>query len=218
MVATAMIPAIKSAIKHNEIGNKSPYELSFACYGSSGASFGIFQGDIGVNNIARSTFLQILQQNNMAENIYTAIMKQLCRPCPNGNPLVPSAITQVNNCLTSPSGRAAIDAMDDKLLQVVLAEIDTCIATAAARKMLLDPIVILYIALWVNMTGAPTTLNKWLSGIPEFGLLLPQMPIVTQSYIRQYLQNTVYFQLHAKNFLHLEESVHSAVGLLPTPQ
>ena len=64
MVDTALIPAITAAIKTNEIGNASPYALSYAELGASGASFGIFQGDTNVNHTARATLLQALQANN----------------------------------------------------------------------------------------------------------------------------------------------------------
>ena len=55
MVDATLVPAIKAAIKQNELGDASPYMLSYACLGASGASFGIFQGDTNVNHVARET-------------------------------------------------------------------------------------------------------------------------------------------------------------------
>ena len=60
MVDTALFPAIRAAIKQNELGNASPYCLSYARLGQSGASFGIFQGDTNVNPLARSTLTDVL--------------------------------------------------------------------------------------------------------------------------------------------------------------
>ena len=53
MVDPDLIPAIKEAIKQNEIGDQSPYKLSYARLGVSGASFGVFQGDTNVSDVAR---------------------------------------------------------------------------------------------------------------------------------------------------------------------
>ena len=55
LVDATLLPAIRAAIKANEIGTESPYRLSYARLGVSGASFGIFQGDTNVNHEARAT-------------------------------------------------------------------------------------------------------------------------------------------------------------------
>jgi hypothetical protein len=55
MVDSALIPAIKEAVKQNEIGDASPFELSYAELDKSGASFGAMQGDTHVSELARST-------------------------------------------------------------------------------------------------------------------------------------------------------------------
>ena len=56
----AMLPAIHAAIQSNELGHASPYALSFARKGRSGASFGVFQGDTNVSSTARTTLKNIL--------------------------------------------------------------------------------------------------------------------------------------------------------------
>lgn len=67
----------------------------------------------------------------------------------------------------------------------------------------------------VNMTGAPDTLNKWLSGSQEVGLAPPVGPVVTQQNLQNYLHANTYFMLHPRDFVHLQDSVQSAIPLLP---
>jgi len=215
MVDTALIPAVKVAIQQNELGNASPYCLSYACLGASGASFGIFQGDTNVNHVARDTLRQALQTAGVADDACDRIIAAVSRPCPNGNPLSQDDTTLANGALASAAGKAMVDAMDGRLLQVVLGELDTCIAAAATRQQTIDSVALLYIALWVNMTGAPDTLNKWLSGTQEVGLVPPVGPTVTQQNMENYLQANTYFRLHPRNFVHMQDSVQVAVPSLP---
>jgi hypothetical protein len=215
MVDTSLLPAIREAIKQNELGNASPYKLSFACLGQSGASFGIFQGDTNVNHTARATLLQILRDAGVDTATVTRILAAVSQPCPNGNPLAEADAALVDDALASAAGKAAVDAMDDTLLQIVLHELDSSIAAAATRQLAIDPAALLYIALWVNMTGAPTTLNGWLAGGQALGLAPPPGPMVTPLNLESYLQANSYFRLHPRNFVHLQDSVKAAQPLLP---
>lgn len=217
MVDTALLPAIREAIKQNEIGNTSPYCLAFACLGASGASFGIFQGDTNVNHTARATLAGIMQAQPIETHAITRVIGLLSQPCPHGNPLSPEDARDVNDALASDQGRSAVDAMDGNLLQVVLGELDSSISAAQSRQLTIDPIAQLYICLWVNMTGAPTTLNKWLSGEATLGLSAPAMPTVTQHQLETYLQANSYFRIHPKNFVHMQQSVSAGAALLPSP-
>jgi hypothetical protein len=217
MVDTTLVPTIKAAIKYNELGNASPYILSYACLGASGASFGIFQGDTNVNHVARDTLRQALVTNGDDQNVIDRIMAAVSEPCPNGNPLSPDDTALANDALSSPQGQLLVDSMDGKLLQVVLGELDTCIAAAQTRPQAIDPVAQLYIALWVNMTGAPDTLNKWLSGTQEVGLAPPVGPTVTQQNVENYLQANTYFRVHPRNFIHMQDSVQMAVRDVPIP-
>lgn len=215
MVNPVLIPAIRVAIKQNELGDASPYQLSYARLGASGASFGIFQGDTNVNHVARDTLRRILLAAGIATAVCDGIIGSVSKPCPNGNPLSPQDTTAANDALSSDDGKATVDAMDDRLLQVVLGELDTCIAAANTRQQTIAPVALLYIALWVNMTGAPDTLNKWLSGTQEVGLAPPVGPAVTQQNLENYLQANTFFRLHPKNFVHMHDSVQAAVPSLP---
>ena len=215
MVDTALLPAIHEAIKQNELGAVSPYCLSFACLGSSGASFGIFQGDTNVNHTARATLMQIIQGAGAPTATVTRIMAALGQACPNGNPLSTADTTLCNNALSAPAGVQTVDQMDSTLLQVVLGELDSCIAAAATVNQTIDPVALLYIALWVNMTGAPNMLCSWLSGTAELGQAPPIGPTVTRSNLENYLQASSYFRLHPRNFVHMQDSVNIAAALLP---
>ena len=215
MVDIVLVPAIKIAIRQNELGNASPYCLSYACLGASGASFGIFQGDTNVNHVARDTLRQALQTAGTADDVCDRIIAAVSRPCPAGNPLSQDDTTLANRALASAGGNAMVDTMDDRLLQVVLGELDTSIGAAGTRQQTIDPVALLYIALWVNMTGAPETLNKWLSGTQEVGMTPPIGPTVTQQNIENYLQANAYFRLHPRNFVHMHDSVQVAVRSLP---
>ncbi len=142
-------------------------------------------------------------------------MAAVSQACPNGCPLSPADAALTDAALSSAAGCALVDAMDGKLLAVVEAELDSSVAAAANGNLTIAPVVMLYIALWVNMTGAPSTLNQWLDGVTELGVPSPAGPTVEQSDIETYLQATTYFQLHPRNFLHMQQSVQAGVPLLP---
>jgi len=217
MVDTALIPAIKEAIKQNEIGNASQYELSYARLGTSGASFGVFQGDTNVSHVARATLAAALRARGADEGTVARILGLVGQSCPNGNPLSPEDTDLANAALSSSDGRKLVDQMDDGLLQIVLHGVDSCIAAAQTRSLTIDGIAILYIALWVNMTGPPNMLSRLLSGTPELGVPPPSGPRVSQHDIESYLHATKFFVLHPRNFVHLQESVQAAIPLLPPP-
>lgn len=212
----SMLPAIKAAIQANELGTASPYVLSFAGLSQSGASFGIFQGDTNVNAAARGVLRQALAAANADPASCDRIISALSQPCPQ-NPLSPSDTTLADNALSSDAGKALVDAMDSKLLQTVLADLDSSIAAAASRTFTLDPAVQLYICLWSNMTGAPTTLNHWLGGTTELGVAPPAGPLVSRPNIEAYLRSSSFFQLHPQNFLHMSDSVDAGMAVLAPP-
>ncbi|HEV2677278.1 MAG TPA: hypothetical protein VGV37_22310 [Aliidongia sp.] len=213
MVDQALYPAIRAAIKQNELGNASPYCLSYARRGQSGASFGAFQGDTNVNDLARSTLTDVLNAAGTADDAVAALLAAVSRPLPNGNPLSPSNTALVNDALASAFGQPIVDRMDDRLMQTVLAGIDSCIAASGQRP--IDPAAQLYLALWINMTGAPTTVCKWLGGSEIAGLAPPAGTTVAPQDVENYLQASAYFRENPRNFTHLQASVQAGVALLP---
>jgi hypothetical protein len=215
MVDTSLYPAIREAIKQNEIGNASPYMLSYARLGESGASFGIFQGDTHVNATARDVLRQVLEAAGADAVTVGRIGTALDAALPHGSPLSPADNTLANDALASARGKALVDAMDTTLLNVVLGYLDRCNAAAAKKGWVIAPVALLYIALWVNMTGAPDTLCKWLGGTSVMGLAPPAGPTVTQANLETYLQATSYFHAHPQNFKHMHDSVMAGAKLLP---
>jgi hypothetical protein len=213
MVDVSLLPAIRAAIRANELGPASPYKLSYARLGQSGASFGIFQGDTHVNGTARSTLQAILNGAGADGPAVARIMAAVSVACPQGNPLNPADTTLANAALSSTAGQAAVDAMDNQLMQVVLKGLDNCIT--GAGDLPIDGEALLYMALWINMTGAPTTLVKWLGGLTVSGVPAPVGPSVCVADIQAYLKATAYFTNHPQNFAHMQASVAVGVPLLP---
>jgi len=215
MVDLTLIPAIKETVRQNEIGAGSPYQLDFAELGKSGASFGFMQGDTNVSSLARNTLSQVLAAARTAQPDIDRILAALSQALPNGNPLSDADTTAVNTALSSPAGQVLVNGMDNTLMQGVLEGLDSCSAAAGAVGLTLVPIVYLYIAPWINMTGPPTLLNTYLGGNAVHGVPAPTPPTVTETDIVAYLQATAYFQIHPRNFQHLQQCVAAGAALLP---
>jgi hypothetical protein len=215
MVDSSLLPAIRAALRENEIGNQSPYVLSYAELGRSGGSFGVFQGDACVDANARAALKQVLVAANVDSATVTRIVNAVSQPCPNGSPLSPGDQKTADDALDSPKGRSIVDAMDGKTLQVILGELDSSVAAAQSINRSLNPGSQVSIALWVNMTGAPTALNEWIKGATIGGVAPPAAAAVTRDDVKRYLKGTKFFTLHPKNLIHFEASVDK--GLLELP-
>ncbi len=216
MVDTSLLPAIKETIKQNEIGNQTPYQLSYALKGKSGASFGFMQGDTNVQQRARDTLKNALSAAGASSAAINRIMAAVSQALPHGNPLSAADTRLANDALSSAAGRKLVDAMDMAILvDDVLAGVDACIAAAGTRKVTIDPLALLYIAPWINMTGPPSLLKTWLAGAPALGLQAPTPPNVTAEEMEAYLQATAYFQANPRNFIHFRQCVAAGAKLLP---
>src|SRR5215472_714362 len=112
MVDQKLLPAIRETIRQNEIGDQSPYVLSYARLGKSGASFGFMQGDTNVSQLARDTLRRVLLAADTDPAIAARIVTVLSRPLPNGNPLSAPDTELVNSALACDAGRAVVDSMD----------------------------------------------------------------------------------------------------------
>jgi len=212
MVDSTIFPALRAAIRQNELGTASPYCLSYARLGQSGASFGIFQGDTNVNPLARSTLTDVLNAAGIDDATVAGIVAAVSKPLPDGCPLSSADQTLVDNALASGFGQPLVDQMDDQLMRTVLNGIDSCIAASINRP--IDPEAQLYMALWINMTGAPTTLAKWLGGTEVAGLASPEGATVTATDLETYLQASAYFRENPRNFGHMQASVAAGTALL----
>jgi hypothetical protein len=215
MVDKSLLPAIRETIKQNEIGSRTPYELSYALKGKSGASFGFMQGDTNAQSLARTTLTNVLSAAGASQTAITRIMTAVSRALPNGNPLSADDTKLANSALASAAGKKLVDAMDMQILSGVLSDVDVCIAAGLSRKVTIDPLALLYIAPWINMSGAPSLLKTWLAGAPALGLQPPSPPNVTAEEMETYLQATAYFQANPKNFVHYRECVALGAKLLP---
>ena len=216
MIYDSYIPAIEETIRQNEIGDASPYVLSFAELGKSGASFGFMQGDTNVSDLARSTLRSVLSAAGVGVGDISSILTALNAPLPNGNPLSNADTTTVNNALSAPLGKALVDQMDKTLLKTVFQGLDACVAAVTARGLALAPIAYLYIAPWINMSGPPSLMIAWLQGAAVHGVPSPAGSTVTQQDMQAYLQSTAYFEGHPRNFIHYQECVRLGATLLPT--
>jgi hypothetical protein len=215
VVDSALLPAIREALRQNEIGDASPYVLSYARLGVSGASFGVFQGDTHVDPDARATLRKALQAAGADGQTCDRIIAAVTPPCPDGSPLSKADQQLADAALSSPAGRTIVDAMDDRTLAVILRELDSSIGAAAVQGFSIEPRAQLDIALWVNMTGEPGVLNKWLEGETVGDLSPPLGPIVSRTDLDGYLKATKYFTLHPRNFVHFSASVDAGAKLLP---
>jgi hypothetical protein len=213
MFSALQTSAVKAAIRANELGKLSPYALSFAKLGSSGASFGVFQGDMHSNPSVRIVLEQVLHGAAMDAAAVTRIVGMLSAPCPNGNPLSPQDALHVNNALSSATGSALVDAMDGQLLQTVLTHIQQAVDAASARTWTIAETAMLYIALWSNMTGAPGQLCAWIGGETVSGVAPPAGPIVAEADLQTYLTAQSYFQQHPANFTHFKQSVAAGAAI-----
>lgn len=214
MVDAALFPAIRAAVRANELGGVSPYCLSYARLSNSGASFGVFQGDTNVNSQARIALTHALSAAGIDTSTIDRLVAAVSMPLPDGSPLSADDSALVNGALAAPAGRTIVDQMDDELMVHVVDGIDSCIAASNPRP--IDPEAQLYIALWTNMTGPPTTLTKWLGGTPEIGLASPGGDTVAAADLASYLQASSFYQKNPRNFAHLQASVRAGVTLLPS--
>ena len=216
MVDKTLLKAITETIRQNEIGNASPYHLGFAKLGKSGASFGFMQGDTNVSALARITLRNVLTADNVDGASADRLVAALSKPLPDGNPLSTEDTHILEQSLQSPGGRAAVDAMDAKLLTDVLTSLDQFLNAAKSESLGVDPIVSLYAAPWINMSGPPTLMISWLRGSAVHGVA-PPIETVHESDIAAYLQATSYFSAHPRNYRHFHECVLIGEQYLPKP-
>jgi len=211
----AILPALRATIRENEIGAKSPYELEFAQKGQSGASFGFMQGDMHVQKDARDTMVAVLTAAGVAPPKITQLMTALTPALPKGNPLNAADAKLVNDALNSATGRPLVDAMDQRIFQGIEKGVDDCVAAAQQGGVTMTPLACLWIAPWINMSGPPSLVLKWLKGAAINGVPAPSPPTVDDEEVRAYLQSLAYFQQNPKNFHHYEQCVAVGAALLP---
>jgi hypothetical protein len=214
MVDNAFRPALRAALRCNEIGDETPYQLSFAGKGNSGASFGFMQGDMAVQPVARDTFRAAMAAAGFDPARIDRLVAQLSRHLAR-NPLTPQETHQINAALAASS--ALVDAMDETILSGVYASLDRCTAAAGHGGCTVEPAALIYMALWINMTGPPSSLLAWLGGgNPDLDAPVPPAaPTVNAVAMQAYLGATAYFTKNRKNLPNVISCAQRGARLLP---
>ena len=207
--------AITAAVESNEGASDNPYRLSFARKAESGASFGKMQGDLSAQQLARDTLKKALLANGVDMDRATDIVAQLSRPMAT-NGLDAAADQLVEAALASDAGRSLVDDMDQEILAQVIDAVDVCLGTAQSAGREVEPKAAIYMAMWINMSGPPTTLKLWLAGQDVFlahhtRRVAAPGDVVTAADMEGYLQATDYFTANPRNFAHLQQA--AAAGM-----
>ena len=216
MVDVALKPAIRTALRLHEIGDATPYKLFFAGKGKSGGSFGFMQGDLAAGQPeVRRTFETILAAANIAPAKVAALEAPLSAHCID-NPLSIADAALVNGALASAAGCPLVDAMDETILGGVYAGLDKCIAAAAAGARRIEPKALLYMAMWINMSGPPSTLAAWLSGKPVAmaSPLGPPGGDIDGAAMEAYLRATNYYAENPGNLPHTMQCAAAGMAAL----
>ena len=208
-------PALRRALQIHEIGDKSPYQLFFAAKGKSGASFGFMQGDLAASQpIVQRTFHQCLSTSGFSEEEINGFARRLSVHLIR-NPLTKPETERINAALND--NKRLVDAMDDAILSGVYGGLDKCLTTAANAQRTIQPAAQLYIAMWINMSGPPSKILRWLAGgDPELGVRVePPGKDVDVTAVQAYLNATSYYRENPQNFAHLRESADAGAKELP---
>ncbi len=216
MLDDAIKPAIRTALRLHEIGDASPYRLFFAGKGKSGGSFGFMQGDLAAGQpIVVSTFRAVMRAAGVGDDRSQAIQGSLCVHCVE-NPLDGGDTQLVNDALAADAGRPLVDAMDEQILGGVYAGLERCLDAASASGRTIAPKALLYLAMWINMTGPPSTVVQWLSG-KAVALAKPiglAGPVVDGPAMETYLQATNYYSENPQNFPHAMQCAAAGMAVL----
>ncbi len=216
MLDDAIKPAIRTALRLHEIGDASPYKLFFAGKGKSGGSFGFMQGDLaGGQPIVVSTFRAAMGAAGVGADKAQAIQGSLCVHCIE-NPLDGADTALVDGALSADGGRPLVDAMDEQILGGVYGGLERCLDAAAAAGRTIETKALLYLAMWINMTGPPSTVVQWLSGRPVT-LARPvgaAGPDVDGAAMENYLRATNYYSENPQNFPHAMQCAAAGMAVL----
>ncbi|MBI3515289.1 MAG: hypothetical protein HY060_14695 [Proteobacteria bacterium] len=215
MVDEILKPALTTSLRLHEIGDRTPYEISFARTGKSGGSFGFMQGDLAKGeDFVRDTFIAALHADAVDQPTINVLLPLVTVPQPR-DPLTPAQHDLIDQALRN--SEPLVDAMDQRLLATVYADLDLCLNAADTAGRRLTPKAQLYIAMWSNMTGRPDTLAAWLRGVaPQFTQPVPAAgEIVDGAALEAYLSATKYYLQNPKNLRHIKDCATAGVAELP---
>ena len=215
MPADALKPALRAALRENEVGDDTPYKLCYAKKAESGASFGFMQGDLNGNQPAvKTTFHAALVAAGFSAGKITEIENALHGHLTE-SPLSENDARAVDDALLA--SKALVDTMDEGILVNVYRGLDACTARADAAGRTIAAGGLIPMALWINMSGPPDKLLIWLDG-NDPQLMAPVDPpgnIVDQAATMSYMKATKYFTQNPKNLKHFGESIDAGLALVP---
>jgi hypothetical protein len=213
---SALEAALRTALRLNEIGDASPYRLSFAAKGASGASFGFLQGDMAARQpVVHDTFRRALTAAAISDAEITALAQRLSVHLIQ-NPLSPDDTLRINAALDAPAGRALVDQMDTTIFAEVRQQLDNCVAAAVGSGRTIAPKAQIYMVLWINMSGPPTVLLTWLSGqdVSLTRVVPKPRQIVDAAAMEDYLRATDFFAENPGNLPHILQCAAAGAALL----
>ena len=212
----AIKPAIRTALRLHEIGDATPYKMFFACKGKSGGSFGFMQGDLAAGQPkVKTTFRDAMSNAGVSPAKSQAIEAALSVHCID-NPLSAPDTRLVNNALASDTGRPLVDAMDEAILGDIYVGLDKCIGAASSAGRTIETKALLYLAMWINMTGPPSTVLNWLRGKPV-NLAKPigkAGAVVDGPAMEAYLRATSYYAENPGNLPHAMQCAAAGMAAL----
>jgi hypothetical protein len=211
--------ALRAAVRFNEIGDKSPYELCFAEKGRSGCSFGFMQGDMAARQpIVQSTFRDVLAAARIPGAEIEDFARRLSVPLLR-NPLKDAETQLINDALTASRGRELVNMMDAAIFANVRQDLGVCIAKAEASGQRIAPEAQIQMLLWINMTGPPDILLNWVSGndvrFPDSGRVVTKpLPTIDAQEMERYLRATKFFVENPRNLDNFQTAVQKGIELL----
>ncbi|MGI0117605.1 calcium-binding protein [Zooshikella sp. RANM57] len=203
------------------------YQASFAG-GESGLSFGKYQNDVRKNGEAKSTFSEILKKSgNFTESEVNSIVSRAAAKGSKGSDFTSTELQNINNALSSADGKKLVDARDNKELNTITSRVQQALDAASNNKNGLGDLkptsdnylkTVAMIAAWINRTGAPNLLSKYLQGdkVKLGGKELELNGAPTLDGLISYLKKNTQFRPtseggNAENFDNWEKRIDSAV-------
>jgi hypothetical protein len=172
------------------------------------------QGDLAAERpVAKKVFLAALAAGDVPEDKVDTITTILFGRPHKTNPLSEADTRLVEDALAA--SKPLVDAMDAMIAAEVLADLDKVITAAASAGRIVEATALLYIANWINMTGPPTTLLRWVAGEPV-GSVPVAAPVIDEAAIQSYLLAQKYYRENPDTWPHMVRSVAKGAQLLPT--
>jgi len=106
--------------------------------------------------------------------------------------------------------------MDEAILGDIYVALDKCIGAASSAGRTIETKALLYLAMWINMTGPPSTVLNWLAG-KAVTLAKPigkAGAVVDGPAMEAYLRATSYYSENPGNFPHAMQCAAAGMATL----